>query len=85
MPAGHINDIAQVFADPQVEHLGIAQPIVTHPFGLTRMLGQPFSLSRTPSALAAPAPELGEHTEEILADIGLDASEIARLRDQGVV
>ncbi len=85
VPAGPINDIAQVFADPQVAHLGIAQPIETHPFGPTRMLGQPITLSRTPSTLAAPAPELGEHSEEILSAAGLGADEIARLRGAGVI
>ncbi len=85
VPAGPINDIAQVFADPQIEHLGVAQPVDTHPFGPTRMLGQPIKMSRTPSTLAAPAPELGEHSEEILAAAGLGADEIARLRGQGVI
>ena len=85
VPAGHINDIAQVFDDPQVKHLGIAQPIETGPFGPTRMLAQPVTLSRTPSKLAVPAPELGEQSDEILAEAGLSRQDIARLRDQGVI
>ena len=85
VPAGPINDIAQVFADPQVAHLGIARPIDTRPFGRTRMLGQPVTLSRTPSRLAAPAPEPGEHAEEILSAAGLGADAIARLRETGVI
>ena len=85
VPAGPINDIAQVFADPQVVHLGIARPIETHPFGRTRMLGQPVTLSRTPSTLAAPAPEPGEHCEEILSAAGLTVEDIVRLREKGVI
>ena len=85
VPAGHINDIAQVFEDPQVRHLGIAQPIETGPFGATRMLAQPVTLSRTPSTLAVPAPGLGEQSDEILAEAGLSGQDIARLRDQGVI
>lgn len=85
VPAGPINDVGQVFDDPQVRHLGMAQPVETGPFGPTRMLGQPVSLSRTPSRVAAPAPDAGAHTDEILAEAGLDAGEVARLRDRGVV
>ncbi len=44
------------------------------------MVGQPVSLSRTPSRLAAPPPELGEHTDEVLKEFGFSAKEIAALR-----
>ncbi len=85
VPAGPIYDIGQVFEDPQVAHLGMAQPIETLPFGRTRMLGQPVALGRTPSRLAAPAPAPGAHTDEILSAAGLDVDEIARLRNRGVI
>ena len=85
VPAGRINDIRQMFDEPQFGHLEITQEVDTVPFGKTRMVRQPMQLSRTPSRIAAPAPELGEHAEEILASIGIDADEIAELRARGVI
>ncbi len=85
VPAGRINDIREMFDEPQFAHLEIAQPVETRPFGRTRMVRQPMRLSRTPSRIASPAPEPGEHAEEILASIGVDLDEIARLRESGVI
>ncbi len=85
VPCGHINDVEQMFADPQVRHLGIAADIDTHAFGKTRMMAQPVSLSRTPSRLAASPPERGEHTDEILGAVGYGADEIADMRKRNVV
>ena len=85
VPAGRINDIRQMFDEPQFAHLEIAQPVETRPFGDTRMVRQPMRLSRTPSRIAAPAPEPGEHAEEILASIGIGAEDIAGLRERGVI
>ena len=62
VPCGRINNIKEMFDDPQVQHLGIAQDIETNAFGATQMLGQPVTLSRTPSSLAQRPPERGEHT-----------------------
>ena len=64
-----------MFADPQVRHLGIAQPV-----GGTRVVGQPVELSRTPSRAATPTPGPGEHTDEILHEFGFTAAEIAAAR-----
>ena len=85
VPAGRINDIGQMFDEPQFAHLEIAQPVETRPFGDTRMVRQPMRLSRTPSRIASPAPEPGEHAGEILASIGIGDDEIARLRERGVI
>ena len=85
VPAGRINDIGEMFDEPQFAHLEIAQPVETRPFGDTRMVRQPMRLSRTPSRIASPAPEPGEHAGEILASIGIDDDEIARLRERGVI
>ena len=85
VPAGPINDIRQMFDEPQLDHLEITQPVETAPFGRTRMVRQPMRLSRTPSRIAAPAPEPGEHAEEILASVGIAAEEIADLRARGVI
>jgi crotonobetainyl-CoA:carnitine CoA-transferase CaiB-like acyl-CoA transferase len=80
VPCGPIYSIDQVFADPQVEHLGIAQPVTLQDGRTVRMVGQPVSLSRTPSRLAAPPPLIGEHTDEVLAEFGFTTEEIAALR-----
>ncbi|HZN29752.1 MAG TPA: CoA transferase [Xanthobacteraceae bacterium] len=80
VPSGPIYSVDQVYADPQVMHLGMAQPIKTMDKKPTRMAGQPMSLSRTPSKLKAPPPGLGEHTDAVLKEFGFSAKEIAALR-----
>ena len=80
VPCGPINDMQQVFEDVQVKHLGIAQAL-----GDAQYVGQPFTLSRTPSAIAAHPPGLGEHTDAILAEAGYGAEEIAAMRAARVV
>src|SRR5438128_5049520 len=79
VPCGPIYSIDQVYADPQVAHLGIAQPVKKKDKTL-RMARQPVSLSRTPSRFAAPPPELGEHTQGVLRELGFSAKQIAALR-----
>ncbi|MGI3778320.1 MAG: CaiB/BaiF CoA transferase family protein [Janthinobacterium lividum] len=82
VPCGPINAIDAVFDDPQVRHLGVATEV-----GDTgvRLVGQAVALDRTPSALRTLAPSLGEHTDAILAELGLDAQAVAALRDKGAV
>jgi len=84
VPCGPIYKIDEMFADPQVQHLGIAQPMTTEPFGDTHAMGQPVQLTRTPSALNGSPPARGEHTEEILSELGLDTEEIANLRQNDI-
>jgi len=85
VPAGEINDIGQVFRDPQVKHLGIAQPVKSHERGDTQLIGQPIVMSRTPSRIAAPPPLAGQHTDAILESLGYSAEEIAGLREAGSI
>jgi crotonobetainyl-CoA:carnitine CoA-transferase CaiB-like acyl-CoA transferase len=85
VPCGPINTIDQVFADPQIRHLGMAQPVRSHERGDTELVGQPIVMSRTPSRITAPPPLMGEHTEQILADLGYDDGRIAALRAAGVI
>jgi crotonobetainyl-CoA:carnitine CoA-transferase CaiB-like acyl-CoA transferase len=85
VPCGPINTIDQVFADPQIRHLGMAQPVRSHERGDTELVGQPVSLSRTPARIRTPPPLMGEHTEEILAELGYDDARIAELRGAGVI
>ncbi|MGZ8264679.1 MAG: CaiB/BaiF CoA transferase family protein [Burkholderiales bacterium] len=83
--AGPINRMNEVFEDPQVRHLRIAQPL-THPArGPIELVGQPFQMDRTPSELRTTAPARGEHTDAILAEIGYTEREIEALHSAGVV
>ncbi len=85
VPSGPINNIKQVFEDPQVRHLGMAVP-VTHPeLGEIKLVGQGVSLSRTPSQITGPVPPQGAHTDAILADHGYDATMIEAFRARGVI
>ena len=85
VPCGPIYSIDQVFADPQVRHLGIAQSVGGKGKRTLRLVGQPMSLSRTPSRLKAPPPKLGEHTDTVLKEFGFSAREIAALHKAGAV
>jgi crotonobetainyl-CoA:carnitine CoA-transferase CaiB-like acyl-CoA transferase len=80
VPCGPINTIDQVFADPQVRHLGLAQPVHSHERGDIELVGQPIIMSRTPSRIRTPPPLMGEHTDEILHELGYDDERIAALR-----
>ena len=84
VPCGPIYSIDQVFADPQVRHLGIAQSVAgTKP--PLRLVGQPISMSRTPSRLVARPPKLGEHTDAVLKEFGFSARQIAALHEANAV
>src|ERR1700744_2323909 len=85
VPCGPIYSIDQVFEDEQVKHLGMAQDVPNAENRHIRLVGQPFKLSRTPSKMAAPPPAFGEQTEEILAEFGFSAAEIAELKQAKVV
>lgn len=86
VPCGPINTIDKVFADPQVQHLGIAKPIEHPRYGAQTVVGQPIHLSRYPQPeKLGHTPDPGEHTDEVLASLGYDASAIAALRGKGVV
>jgi crotonobetainyl-CoA:carnitine CoA-transferase CaiB-like acyl-CoA transferase len=83
IPAGSINDLAAAFDSPWAA--GRTVEIVHPRVGRTRQVRPPFDLARTPATIRTPPPLLGEQTDEILAEIGVDAGEIARLRREGVV
>jgi len=80
VPCGPIYSIDQVFADPQVKHLGIAQSVKKKDKTTLNVVGQPIKLSRTNSRIAAPPPALGQHTNEVLKEFGFSAKEIVALR-----
>ncbi len=82
VPCGPIYSIDQVFDDTQVKHLGIAQAL---PDGGKQLVGQPFTLSRTPSRMAARPPLVGEQTHDVLTEFGFSEQEIASLQKSKVV
>jgi crotonobetainyl-CoA:carnitine CoA-transferase CaiB-like acyl-CoA transferase len=85
VPAGPIYAVDEVFADPQVQHLGITAPVHHPTLGDIRLVGQPVELSRTPPGVATPTPEPGEHTAEILTELGYDETGVARLKAAQIV
>jgi crotonobetainyl-CoA:carnitine CoA-transferase CaiB-like acyl-CoA transferase len=85
IPCGPIYDLAEVFADPQVAHLGLKTTIPHPRAGDLAITGLPYRLSRTPGGVRLPPPLLGEHTDALLAALGYTPAEIAALHDAGAV
>jgi formyl-CoA transferase len=85
IPCGPIYKVDEVFADPQVKHLGVATPVEHKTLGRKNILANAAVLSRTPAKVVAPTPEIGEHTDEILRELKYSAPEIEQLRKGGVV
>jgi formyl-CoA transferase len=85
IPSGPIYSMDQTFADPQVKHLGVTQMVQSKALGMFDLLAQPIAMSRTPSKIATPAPEYGEHNDEVLAELGYMAEEIEMLRKKEVI
>jgi crotonobetainyl-CoA:carnitine CoA-transferase CaiB-like acyl-CoA transferase len=85
VPCGPINRMDQVFADPQVQHLGMAAAVQHGALGQIEVVNQPVKLSRTPSRIVHPTPEKGEHTEEVLKQYGYDDKAIAEFRARKIV
>jgi crotonobetainyl-CoA:carnitine CoA-transferase CaiB-like acyl-CoA transferase len=85
VPCGPVNTIDQVFADPQVQHLGLAGEVESPFFGTLKVVRSPVQLSRTPASLRRSAPVPGEQSREILEEMGFAAEEIDSLTERGVV
>jgi crotonobetainyl-CoA:carnitine CoA-transferase CaiB-like acyl-CoA transferase len=81
---GRINNLKEVFEEPQVKHLGMLKKVTSPHLGEQVLMGQPVTLTRTPSTIARAAPKRGEHSEEILAEVGYGPAELARLKAAGV-
>ncbi|MGH3358490.1 MAG: CaiB/BaiF CoA transferase family protein [Nocardioidaceae bacterium] len=85
IPAGPINTVPEALADPQARAREMVIEVEHPTLGTTRALGPVVKLSDTPAAITRAAPDLGQHTQEVLREIGLDDDEIAALRADGVL
>ncbi|MCY4028332.1 MAG: CoA transferase [Acidobacteria bacterium] len=85
VPCGAVRDLAEVYSDPQI----IERAMVVasqHPVaGAIRQLGVPVKLGETPGAVRTPPPVLGQHTRDVLAELGFADSEIGRLQEAGAI
>ncbi len=85
VPCGPIYTIDKMFDDPQVKHLDLVRDVPDTGERKVRLVAQPFTLSRTPSSIAARPPEVGEHTDELLEEFGFSDGEIASLKDAKII
>jgi len=86
VPCGPINTIDKTFAEPQVQHLGIARGIKHPKLGEIKVVGQPINLSASPQPKKLkPTPELGQHNKAVLKSLGMSAKKIKELRAGGVI
>jgi len=85
VPCGRINTVAQALDDPHTAARRMVESVQHPTIGDLKLLGIPFKFSETPAAVRRPPPTLGEHTDEILGELGMNAAEIAKLRADKVV
>ena len=86
IPCGAVNTIDKVAADPQVTARRMILEISHPPTGPIRVINSPVKMSRTPSLVVRPSPELGEHTDELLGTLlSLTPEQIAGLRQSSVI
>jgi len=86
VPSGPINDMAHVVTDPQVLSRKMIVDVLHPVAGAMKIPGVPIKFSETPAEISAPAPLLGQHTDEVLAlHLGLSPEEIGSLREEGVL
>jgi crotonobetainyl-CoA:carnitine CoA-transferase CaiB-like acyl-CoA transferase len=82
---GPIYELDEVLADPQVQHLGLVAEVRQPGLGPVKMLAFPYRSSQGPPAVRRPAPRLGEHTADVLGELGVSGDELDRLATAGVI
>ena len=85
VPAGPVNTLDKVFQDPQALHRGMLEELPHPTAGTVKLAGTPLKFSDTPAEVRTAPPVLGEHTDEILGELGYSGEEIGRLREDGVI
>ncbi|MCC7368583.1 MAG: CoA transferase [Chloroflexi bacterium] len=85
VPCGPVYTLTDVFADPQTEHLNLRRTVEHPKAGTISVTGFPWQLSETPAEIRLPPPMLGEHTDEVLGELGYSSAEIAKLHESGAV
>jgi len=85
VPCGPIYNIDQMFADPQVKHLGMATPVKSPKHGELNLVANPINMEGLPRKVYDAVAEAGQHTDEILGSVGYTKAEIEKLRANGVV
>ncbi|MGZ8196870.1 MAG: CoA transferase, partial [Burkholderiales bacterium] len=85
VPCGPIYSIDQVFADPQVQHLGMAAPVKSRRKGDFQLVASPINMEGVQKKIRSATPEAGQHTEEILKTIGYGDPEIEAMKSKGVI
>ena len=85
IPCGPINNIKEVFEDPQVVHSKIAKTVIHPKLGKIQLVGQAMNLSRTPSKIKTAAPNKGEHTNIILHELGYSKEKIKKFKMEKII
>ncbi len=85
VPAGPVYALDQVFEDPQVKHINMVRPVEHPRLGTLNLVGQPLSIGNHDAGPRSPAPELGEHTDAILRELGYNDNAIRALHEKRIV
>ena len=85
VPAGQVYNVPEMFEDKHIKQSHVSKAVKDSAGKEKHFITQPATLSRTPADVVTTAPQWGEHTDEVLADVGYSATEIAKFHEQGVV
>ena len=86
IPAGPVNNMEHLFADPQILHRDMIAEVEHPTIGTLRLAGMPIKFSETPGVIRRPPPLCGQHTDELLAELlGFSADRIEELKSRGVI
>ena len=85
VPCGPINTIDKVFADPQVQHLGIASPVHSETLGDIKLVASPINMTGVSKKIRSATADAGAHTDEVLASVGYTKEQLKDMRAKGVI